>query len=404
MYQRFTDRARKVMQLASQEAQRLHHQYIGTEHILLGLVKEGNGVAVAVLKNLGVEPSAVVRASERRISKGTGEAHVRVPRAKNVIAYAMEEARSLNHEYVGTEHILLGLLREEEACAAAVLAGLGVELVAVRTEILAILQRASEDGADNPFSPQTRIPWLSTHTTIDDDTKRRVRQLAEEIAPLQKAKEEAVARRQFAEAAAARDKADRIWRELRGFKLPLWVWRNVERLACARPITHSRFPVLDMLGDESGEPDARIVSLLPQPLMPPVRFVLETVSPFPVSTLKAAMALDDIGSPFFQGLVPLISPQSVARRKSTQEAMLHAAFSEISRAVRNADAYFFRPVLLCVAQPTELSEEAREEVYAGLHRTQCDFVIFEAGGNASAVLARLPEGTRLLGEGGKESG
>jgi hypothetical protein len=118
MYERFTDRARKVMQLANQEAQRFNHEYIGTEHILLGLVKEGSGVAANVLKNLDVDLRKIRLEVEKLVQSGPEMVTMgklpQTPRAKKVIEYSMEEARNLNHNYVGTEHILLGLLREQE--------------------------------------------------------------------------------------------------------------------------------------------------------------------------------------------------------------------------------------------------------------------------------------------------
>src|SRR5258708_5840180 len=118
MYERFTDRARKVMQLANQEAQRFNHEYIGTEHILLGLVKEGSGVAANVLKNLDVDLRKIRLEVEKIVQSGPDMVTMgklpQTPRAKKVIEYSMEEARNLNHNYVGTEHILLGLLREED--------------------------------------------------------------------------------------------------------------------------------------------------------------------------------------------------------------------------------------------------------------------------------------------------
>src|SRR5262249_47351410 len=122
MYERFTDRARKVMQLANQEAQRFNHEYIGTEHILLGLVKEGSGVAANVLKNLDVDLRKIRLEVEKIVQSGPDMVTMgklpQTPRAKKVIEYAMEEARNLNHNYVGTEHLLLGLLREQEGVAA----------------------------------------------------------------------------------------------------------------------------------------------------------------------------------------------------------------------------------------------------------------------------------------------
>jgi ATP-dependent Clp protease ATP-binding subunit ClpC len=145
MYERFTDRARKVMQLANQEAQRFNHEYIGTEHILLGLVKEGSGVAANVLKNLDVDLRKIRLEVERIVQHGQGGDQVvmgrlpHTPRAKKVIEYSIEEARNLNHSYVGTEHLLLGLLREQEGVAAQVLMNLGLKLDDVREEVLNLL-------------------------------------------------------------------------------------------------------------------------------------------------------------------------------------------------------------------------------------------------------------------------
>ena len=143
MYERFTDRARKVMQLANQEAQRFNHEYIGTEHILLGLVKEGSGVAANVLKNLDVDLRKIRLEVEKLVQSGPEMVTMgklpQTPRAKKVIEYSMEEARNLNHNYVGTEHILLGLLREQEGVAAQVLMNLGLKLDEVREEVLNLL-------------------------------------------------------------------------------------------------------------------------------------------------------------------------------------------------------------------------------------------------------------------------
>src|SRR5215471_9570893 len=145
MYERFTDRARKVMQLANQEAQRFNHEYIGTEHILLGLVKEGSGVAANVLKNLDIDLRKIRLEVEKIVQHGPGGEQVvmgrlpHTPRAKKVIDYSVEEARNLNHNYVGTEHLLLGLLREQEGVAAQVLMNLGLKLGDVREEVLNLL-------------------------------------------------------------------------------------------------------------------------------------------------------------------------------------------------------------------------------------------------------------------------
>src|ERR1043166_8787268 len=139
MYERFTDRARKVMQLANQEAQRFNHEYIGTEHILLGLVKEGTGVAANVLKNLDIDLRKIRMEVEKIVQAGPDMVTMgklpQTPRAKKVIEYSIEEARQLNHNYVGTEHLLLGLLREQEGVAAQVLMNLGLKLEDAREEV-----------------------------------------------------------------------------------------------------------------------------------------------------------------------------------------------------------------------------------------------------------------------------
>ncbi len=143
MFERFTDRARKVMALANQEAQRFNHEYIGTEHILLGLVKEGSGVGANVLKNLDVDIKKLRLEIEKLVKSGPDMVTMgklpQTPKAKKVIEYAIEEARALNHNYVGTEHILLGLLRETEGIAAQVLMNLGLKLEDVRQEVLNLL-------------------------------------------------------------------------------------------------------------------------------------------------------------------------------------------------------------------------------------------------------------------------
>jgi len=153
MYERFTDRARKVMQLANQEAQRFNHEYIGTEHILLGLVKEGSGVAANVLKNLDVDLRKIRLEVEKLVQSGPEMVTMgklpQTPRAKKVIEYSMEEARNLNHNYVGTEHILLGLLREQEGVAAQVLMNLGLKLEEVREEVLNLLGHGLEGEGES---------------------------------------------------------------------------------------------------------------------------------------------------------------------------------------------------------------------------------------------------------------
>jgi ATP-dependent Clp protease ATP-binding subunit ClpC len=156
MFERFTDRARKVMALANQEAQRFNHEYIGTEHILLGLVKEGSGVGANVLKNLDVDLRKVRLEVEKLVKSGPDMVTMgklpQTPRAKKVIEYAIEEARNLNHNYVGTEHLLLGLLREQDGVAAQVLMNLGLKLEEVREEVLNLLGAGVEQTED-PSAP-----------------------------------------------------------------------------------------------------------------------------------------------------------------------------------------------------------------------------------------------------------
>jgi ATP-dependent Clp protease ATP-binding subunit ClpC len=158
MFERFTDRARKVMALANQEAQRFNHEYIGTEHILLGLVKEGSGVGANVLKNLDIDLRKVRLEVEKLVKSGPDMVTMgklpQTPRAKKVIEYAIEEARALNHNYVGTEHLLLGLLREHDGVAAQVLMNLGLKLEEVREEVLNLLGAGVEsEEASEPAEP-----------------------------------------------------------------------------------------------------------------------------------------------------------------------------------------------------------------------------------------------------------
>ena len=153
MFERFTDRARKVMALANQEAQRFNHEYIGTEHILLGLVKEGSGVGANVLKALSVDLRKVRLEVEKLVKQGPEMVTMgklpQTPRAKKVIEYAIEEARNLNHNYVGTEHLLLGLLREHDGVAAQVLRNLGLKLEEVREEVLNLLGASGEEMSED---------------------------------------------------------------------------------------------------------------------------------------------------------------------------------------------------------------------------------------------------------------
>jgi hypothetical protein len=173
MYERFTDRARKVMQLAQKEAERFNHDYIGTEHILLGLVKEGAGVAANVLKNLDIDLRTVRLEVEKIVMPGPEMVIMgrlpQTPRAKEVIKYAIEEARNLNHNYVGTEHLLLGLFREWEGVAAQVLRNLGVKVWRVsdlRAEILKYLGQVGPKEDYPRAEPERKQPLSAEREQI----------------------------------------------------------------------------------------------------------------------------------------------------------------------------------------------------------------------------------------------
>jgi ATP-dependent Clp protease ATP-binding subunit ClpC len=161
-FEKFSERARRVLSLAQEEAQRFNHNYIGTEHILLGLVRETEGVAARVLAGLGVDLSKVRSAVEFIIGRGEKPAQGEIgltPRAKKVVELAVDEARRMNHTYIGTEHLLIGLLREGEGVAAGVLESLGVTLEKVRGETHRILSNSSPSGAHGTRS-NTRTPTL----------------------------------------------------------------------------------------------------------------------------------------------------------------------------------------------------------------------------------------------------
>ena len=161
-FEKFSERARRVLSLAQEEAQRFNHNYIGTEHILLGLVRETEGVAARVLSSLSVDLSKVRSAVEFIIGRGEKPAQGEIgltPRAKKVVELAVDEARRMNHTYIGTEHLLIGLLREGEGVAAGVLESLGVTLDKVRSETHRILSHTSGSGSQSARS-NTKTPTL----------------------------------------------------------------------------------------------------------------------------------------------------------------------------------------------------------------------------------------------------
>ena len=164
MFNKFTERARKVILLAKEEAKRFNHDYIGTEHILLGLIREGEGVAAAVLQKLGLSPEKIRLEVEKLVQSGpstmvSGDIPF-TPKAKKVIELAMEEARSLGHNYIGTEHLLLGLIREGEGVASQVLMNLGLDLNRVRNEVITLLGSSSPTPSGSGTGARTKTPAL----------------------------------------------------------------------------------------------------------------------------------------------------------------------------------------------------------------------------------------------------
>ena len=196
MFERFTDRARKAMVLASQEAQRFNHEYIGTEHILLGLVKEGSGLAATVLKNLDVDLRNV-RIEVKTLTKPHPKvvAAGKLPQtsgATRVIEYANEEARILRHNYIGTEHLLLGLLREKDGFAIQILLSLRLNPDRIREEVLNLLSA----GLEEVFMPET--------------VEAELRPLYDEIQRLEVVKDELVKEAEYERAAEARDEVQKL--------------------------------------------------------------------------------------------------------------------------------------------------------------------------------------------------
>jgi ATP-dependent Clp protease ATP-binding subunit ClpC len=163
MFERFTEKAIKVIMLAQEEARRLGHNFVGTEQILLGLIGEGTGVAAKVLKSMGVNLKDARVEVEKIIGRGSGFVAVEIPftpRAKRVLELSLEEARQLGHNYIGTEHLLLGLIREGEGVAARVLENLGVDLSKVRTQVIRMLGETAEVSAGGGSTGRTKTPTL----------------------------------------------------------------------------------------------------------------------------------------------------------------------------------------------------------------------------------------------------
>jgi ATP-dependent Clp protease ATP-binding subunit ClpA len=210
MYERFTIRARKVMQLANQEAQRFDHEYIGTEHIWLGLIKEGSGVAANVLKNLDVDLRKIHLEVEKLMQSGPDSVAMgklpQTPRAKKAIEHSIEEAGLMNHDYVGTEHLLLGLLREPESPARLTLLNSGITLEDVRQEVLNLLGHGIRETAENArLRLQNRdVP------DVPESLRQVITEYEGEIRRCISEKEEAIAEQDFERATRKRDRTEEL--------------------------------------------------------------------------------------------------------------------------------------------------------------------------------------------------
>jgi len=229
MFERFTDRARRVVVLAQEEARMLNHNYIGTEHILLGLIHEGEGVAAKALESLGISLDAVRQQVEEIIGQGqqAPSGHIPfTPRAKKVLELSLREAQQLGHNYIGTEHILLGLIREGSGVAAQVLVKLGADLNRARQQVVRLLHgHQGEDvtgedvtGEDSPLpgdapayagSLDRRLAaierWIGLRPDLDDQDD-----LGQEIARVRREKEAAIDRQDFEASVALRDQEKQL--------------------------------------------------------------------------------------------------------------------------------------------------------------------------------------------------
>jgi hypothetical protein len=245
MFERFTDRARRVVVLAQEEARMLNHNFVGTEHILLGLIHEGEGVAASALQSLGISLEAVRQQVEQIIGQGerAPSGHIPfTPRAKKVLELSLREAHQLGHDYIGTEHLLLGLIREGEGVAAQVLVRLGADLnrvrrrviqllhgrqVAVPTEVPAKEPASFGDASDLPRRVRVAPGVLSSVNALESrlsaieqrvGTGPATADLDEQIAQVRRDKESAIGAQEFEQAGSLRDRerqllADKIARQ-----------------------------------------------------------------------------------------------------------------------------------------------------------------------------------------------
>ena len=212
MFERFTDRARRVVVLAQEEARMLNYNYIGTEHILLGLLDEGEGVAAEALESLGISLDAVRQQVEEIIGQGqeAPSGHIPfTPRAKKVLELSLRESLQLGHNYIGTEHILLGLIREGGGVAAQVLVRLDADLNRVRQQVIQLIaSRPLREGAPGP-EVQTRLDVVEIRLAVLEHrvgTGPDTSDLDEQIAQVRREKESAIDARDYEQAAARRNR------------------------------------------------------------------------------------------------------------------------------------------------------------------------------------------------------
>ncbi len=256
MFERFTDRARRVVALAQEEARMLNHNYIGTEHLLLGLIRESEGVAAKALESLGISLEAVRQQVKEIIGRGqqAPSGHIPfTPRAKKVLELSLREADGLGHNYIGTEHLLLGLIREGSGVAAQVLVKLGADLNRARQQVVQLLHgRAGEDliSEDSPLRDDwlTRVDsldrrlaaierWVGLRPDLDD--------LDQETARVRREKEAAIDRQDFDASVALRDQETRLlaaragqeseWTEAVAGRMPLA--RELDRVKAELRVT-----------------------------------------------------------------------------------------------------------------------------------------------------------------------
>jgi ATP-dependent Clp protease ATP-binding subunit ClpA len=230
MFERFTDRARRVVVLAQDEARMLNHGYIGTEHLLLGLIHEGEGVAARALEAMGISLDAVRQQVETIIGRGKEQVSGHIPftpRAKRVLELSLRESGQLGHTYIGTEHILLGLIREGQGVAAKVLVQLGADLNRVRQQVIQLLHGHAGEEAARERGPLrargTRAGAIDDVLARIDSVDQRlaaverwvgmgpdVRDLDQDLAQLRQDKESAIEAQDFEGAATLRDKEKRL--------------------------------------------------------------------------------------------------------------------------------------------------------------------------------------------------